>query len=143
MPFRETFVATINGGSLASTGGNGQPYAKALDGSGTVTPDAAIIDDAFVAFKSGASEVVEPVILQAYARDWGGGTLEVTARSAAEIAKLKGLVECDATLLIETAFGEAFYARITKPAWARSGTVVAPRRPASLDYAQVARPPVV
>lgn len=70
------------------------------------------------------------------------GTLEVHAKDAAEVALLAGLIEADAVLLVETAFGEAFYARLTGSGWTRSGTTALPRRPASLQYAQVARPPV-
>ena len=48
----------------------------------------------------------------------------------------------DGTLYIETPFGEAFYARITRPSWVRAGLMEAPRRPASLEYSHVGRPPV-
>lgn len=67
------------------------------------------------------------------------GTLEITARDAGEVADLVALIECDSVLYIETAFGEGFYARVVKPAWTRSGTVTAPRRPASLEYVEVGR----
>jgi hypothetical protein len=70
------------------------------------------------------------------------GTLEITARDAGEIDDLLALIESNAVLYVETAFGDAFYARVVKPAWTRSGTLLAPRRPASLEYAEVGAPAV-
>jgi hypothetical protein len=70
------------------------------------------------------------------------GTLEITARDADEIDDLVAIVECNDVLYVETAFGDAFYARVIKPSWMRAGTLVAPRRPYGLEYAEVGRPPV-
>lgn len=39
----------------------------------------------------------------------------------------------DGTLYIETPFGEAFYARITRPSWVRAGLMEAPRHARQFD----------
>jgi len=51
-------------------------------------------------------------------------------------------IATDDALYVETAYGEGFYARILKPSWTRAGTLSAPRRPASIEYAEVGRPVV-
>lgn len=71
------------------------------------------------------------------------GTLAVTARSADEIEGLIDLLGSNAVLYVETAYGDAFYARVTQPGWTRAGTLAAPRRPSSLEYTEVGRPAVL
>ena len=70
------------------------------------------------------------------------GTLEISASGDAAIAKLLRLIDCDAVLYVETAYGEGFYARVTEANWQRAGMRDAPRRPCTLQYSQVGRPAV-
>jgi len=66
-----------------------------------------------------------------------GGSLEVQASGAAEVAALEGLEDYRGLVYLETAFGDGKHVRLTRASWSRSGTREGPRRVASLEYAEV------
>ena len=66
-----------------------------------------------------------------------GGSFNVIASGATEIATLKALAGYTGLLLKESAFGDAQYIVPTSWSWTRSGTAAAPRRTAAVEYVEV------
>lgn len=89
--------------------------------------------------KVGLFEVLDRELPVAVSSTLGGmsGALSLSVVGSAKIVLLEALRDYAGLVLLETAFGDVKYIRLTKVSWIRRGTAAAPRRLASITYAEV------
>ncbi len=77
-----------------------------------------------------------PVVVKGTAGGWAG-SYDFIASGAAAVAALRALVDYEGLVLVETAFGDAFYCSLTGTTVKRQGTSPSPRLAGTLTFAQV------